>query len=181
MQLCHWPLATKNIPAEESQALPLRHQMNAYRQSYRGNMKLDLRWIKSQMEAWSVRDGSGRHESRERGEKKGRRLQSCDIPQMFVGLGWPRSMNWASVKLMYTSSAQQQQVSLLLRRAPLPSLVISHMWMEQPTVVCLVSWISAICSSLFIWSGACKHVLTGHVLLQWQDVLALAEFLAQHK
>lgn len=28
------------------------------------------------------------------------------------------------------------------------------------------TWISAMCSSLLLQSGACKHVLTGHVLLQ---------------
>lgn len=42
---------------------------------------------------------------------------------------------------------------------------ISHLWAVQYMVICH-------CSSLLLQSGACKHVLTGHVLQQWQDMLA---------
>lgn len=35
---------------------------------------------------------------------------------------------------------------------------------------------SAICGCLLLWSGAWKHVWTGHVLLWWRDVLAWTHF-----
>lgn len=94
-----------------------------------------------------------------KGGEKGRRLQSCDIPQMFVGLGWLHSKNAASASSLYTSSAQQQQQSVQ-RRPP-----ISGCFALLDTVIFGPSqtWISAIWCSWLLRSTTCKHVLTSCV------------------
>lgn len=92
-----------------------------------------------------------------KGGEKGRRLQSCDIPQMFVGLGWLRSKNAASASSLYTSSAQQQQQQSVQRRPPISGCFAL---VDTVTFGPSQTWICAIWCSRLLRSTACKHVLT---------------------
>lgn len=95
--------------------------------------------------AWSQK-GHFRGDMKTETEERGRRQQLCDIPQMFVGLGWLRSENPASAWLLYTSCAQQQQqqqkqlrVSRGVGRVPLPSVVIFPEWAPQQSPLSALS------------------------------------------
>lgn len=130
----------------------------------------------------SKRTFQRRYEDRDRGERKEAAAlwHSSDVCWAWLATLWEPSFRLAPVHfLCTTTTAAAAECPEEWEESPF------HLWPSllngcRNSHLCpSCSWISAICSSLLLQSGACKHVLTGHGPLQWHGVLAWTQSLAQ--
>lgn len=156
-----------------TRAFLFRHQVNTYTQRATNAIWTlisgvpKVKWRPQKLEV--KRTVQGRYE--ERGKKEGG-CRAVTFHRCLLGLAAPalRTKPLVSWCTADPNPAEKSHPSISGHCALLDCAVTSGL-------SCTLK--SAICSSL-LCSGACKHVLTSHVLLHWHGVLARAQFLAQH-